>query len=93
MYAIRSYYVLFSELVDYGPKHILSKRLCKKLISVINQDKELISELVRTKKLPVKRIEITTGINRKKFERYRKYIIAVLVIKNGEYQLLKEYII
>ena len=48
--------------------------------------------MLHSKMLPLSLIEKELGIKRKKFERHRKYIIAVLLIMSGDYPYLEEYV-
>jgi RNA polymerase sigma factor len=51
-----------------------------------------VSELRRSKQLPLKNIEKSAQVPRKILERHRKYIIAAIEILSGEYPNLAEYL-
>lgn len=44
------------------------------------------------KYIPIAEIEKALKISRKKIERLRKYIIAIIIIITGDYYYIKEYI-
>ncbi|MNI48906.1 RNA polymerase sigma factor SigI [compost metagenome] len=46
----------------------------------------------RNKTLNIKELEKVTNIPRKKIERARRYIVAVLIILVGDYEYLRDYI-
>jgi RNA polymerase sigma factor len=55
-------------------------------------DVELIRHIKNKKTLPIIQIEKSLKIPRKKIDRGRKYIIAVLIICTGDYEFIKDYI-
>jgi len=73
----------FSDLVKVCPKQKNLRDDYKKIAFKIASDKTLLGELCKTKRLPIKQLEKLFPIHRKKIERGRIYIIAlVLAIKN-----------
>lgn len=74
----------FGELARFSPKQgnlRLEYISCAKMIA---NDKNILNELMRTKRLPIKNITKMMPLHRKKIERGRIYIIALVVaiIKN-----------
>ena len=53
---------------------------------------ELIEELVRKKKLPVKALATGSGVSKKTIDRYRKYLIMAVLILRGDYPHIAEYL-
>jgi hypothetical protein len=49
-------------------------------------------QMMSSKQLPSKQIENTFKLPKKKFERFRKYIIAVVIIKSGDFEQIAEYV-
>jgi len=56
------------------------------------RDAELLERIRAKKALPVKELTEKLGINRKMLERWRKYIIALVVILAGDYPYIKSYL-
>lgn len=84
--------ISFYELTAASPKHESTKKLYKDIIKYI-KSQPLLIEIIKTRKqLPVKEIEQNLKVSRKKIERGRKYIIAVILIITGDYQYIKEYV-
>ena len=51
-----------------------------------------ILELEKTHKLPIKSLSASSGIPRKTLDRYRKYLIMAVLVLNGDYPFLQEYL-
>ncbi|MFD3158404.1 RNA polymerase sigma-I factor [Haloimpatiens sp. FM7330] len=87
------YKINFSTLVENSPKH---KDTREKLLNLTIQclKNEIIMKYVKDKrKLPVKRIVIFTNEKRKFIEKWRKYIIALIIILNSsEYMYIRSYL-
>ncbi|MCL4417187.1 MAG: RNA polymerase sigma-I factor [Actinobacteria bacterium] len=81
---LKNWNISFNELVRISPKKdTLRQEYKKAALAIINND-NLLNELMRTKRLPVQGIEKILKIHRKKLERGRIYIIAiVLAVLNG----------
>lgn len=86
------YDINFFELEKVCPKSKNTRKICKDVISYINNSPELLNQTLISKSLPLAQIENGLNIKRKKFERHRKYILAVLVILSGDYPCLEEYV-
>ena len=82
----------FFDLEKASPKNKNTKKICKDVISYIKSNPELLNQAVTSGILPLAQIENGLRIKRKKFERHRKYIMAVLVILSGDYPCLEEYV-
>jgi RNA polymerase sigma factor len=82
----------FEELSLRSPKHTALRDTYAQIINRIADDTVVIDTILRKKYYPVKRINELTGISPKKLERSRIYIVAVMLIINGDYTHLAEYI-
>lgn len=82
----------FTKLVDHSPKHKRTRKLYKKIANLIVSDDELMDYIHSNKRLPIQKIEEKMKIHRKKIERGRIYIIALIIIIMGDYGYLKEYL-
>jgi RNA polymerase sigma factor len=73
-----------TELAGASPKNDDLKNEYQEIARMIAEDEVLLKNLMETKRLPIKEIEKEVQIHRKKVERGRIYIIAmVLAIKSG----------
>jgi RNA polymerase sigma factor len=86
------YDIQLSDLENVSPKNKQTRQICKEVIRFLTSHPDITDETLKSGNLPLVQIEKTLQIKRKKFERHRKYIIAVLLIKTGDYPYLAEYV-
>lgn len=84
--------VSFSDAAEYSPRQERTMEACLEAIRCGGQDKELLQELLRTKKLSVNRLASQSGVPRKTLERHRKYILVMLLIQTNGYELMRGHL-
>lgn len=84
--------ISFFELASASPKHDKTRKIYADIIRFILCRTELVNQIKQKMYLPIAEIEKNTGIPRKKIERARKYILAVIIILTGDYQYIRDYI-
>jgi RNA polymerase sigma factor len=84
--------ISFFELTESSPKHTRTRKMCNDIIGYLLAHNDLVSTIRRKKFLPVAEIEKALRIPRKKIERSRRYIIAVIIVMTGDYQYIKDYV-
>lgn len=89
---LKEYGITFMELAGASPKAGKTKTVCGKAVMYLVQNQVLMSEMRRTRTLPLKIIEKNKKLPRKVLERHRKYIIAGAEIISGDYPILAEYL-
>lgn len=89
---LKEYGITFLELTDSSPKAGKTKLVCGSAVMYLAQNPLLLTEMRRTKTLPLKIIEKNKNLPRKVLERHRKYIIAGAEIISGDYPILSEYL-
>ena len=77
---------------EHSPKHKKVRDQYLKIAQSIIEDPALLRELNKTKRLPLRELQTKFLFNRKKIERGRIYIIACVIIVNGDYKYLQEYL-
>lgn len=78
---LTDYGITLEDLVKVSPKHRDSKAtLCRAALELSRQP-DLMQYLKKNKCLPLKELELLTGIKRKVLERGRKYLIATVLIQ------------
>jgi len=82
----------FSALVEQSPKHDKLREEYKLIISGILRAPDIIQTIQIKRYFPIKAIGEVTGTNKKKLERARNFILASLIIKLGDYDLLSDYV-
>lgn len=88
---LEQYKIKLFDLASASPKAEKTKEACAKAIRFLSANPILISEMKKSKMLPIRIIEKNTGVTPKILDRHRKYIIAGIIILNGDYPILSEY--
>ena len=65
---------------------------CASAIRYAAENKYLLDELLRTKKLPMAQLVTGSGAERKTLERHRKYILAMLLIQTNGYEIIRGHL-
>lgn len=89
---LQDFDITFQDLVKSSPKHIITRHYVNNAIQKILDNEELVDKVMNNHTLPLKEIEKSFLIPRKKIESYRKYIIAGIVLADSDLETLKEYL-
>ena len=65
---------------------------CLMAIRYAMENRWLLEELLRTKKLPLAELVSGGGCDRKTLERHRKYVLAMLVIQTNGYEIIRGHL-
>ena len=65
---------------------------CLKAIHYAMENRALLDELLKTKKLPLTELVKGSGSDRKTLERHRKYVLAMLVIQTNGYEIIRGHL-
>ena len=84
--------ITMETLSKNSPKHKKLRETYKRIVINIIQNPDIVQTIQLKRYFPVKTVAEITGLPQKNVERARTYIIATLIIKLGEYDLLSEYI-
>lgn len=84
--------VSFSDVADNCPKQERTLTVCAQAIRYAGENKQLLDELLRTKKLPLAQLVRGTGVERKTLERHRKYVLAMLLIQTNGYEIIRGHL-
>ena len=84
--------VNFSDVADHSPKQERTLEACAIAIRYAADNKELLNELLRTKKLPMAQLASGSGVQRKTLERHRKYVLAMLLIQTNGYEIIRNHL-
>lgn len=84
--------ISFMELAENSPKHDKTRKMCSDIINFLLSRQDIILVIKEKKYLPIAEIEKSLKIPRKKIERMRKYLIAVLLIRTGDYQYISGFV-
>ena len=81
--------VTFSDVADNCPKQGRTLDACAAAVRYAIENPELLDELLTTRKLPLARLVMGSGAERKTLERHRKYILAMLLIQTNGYEIIR----
>lgn len=84
--------VSFSDVAENSPKQERTLAACAAAIRYAAENKSLLDELLRTKKLPLAQLVSGAGADRKTLERHRKYVLAMLLIQTNGYEIIRGHL-
>jgi RNA polymerase sigma factor len=82
----------WSDLVKNCPKQSRSRNSCFAVVRIVLADKPLLEEMLKTGKLPIKRLSTITGKSIKSLEKYRRYVSAIVLITVGDYPYIHSFL-
>jgi len=56
------------------------------------QQPQLLQQLLRSKKLPIRELADNTGVDKKILERHRKYLVAVLLAYTNGFEIIRDHL-
>jgi RNA polymerase sigma factor len=84
------------ELPEVSPKQKSTRAECSRIVKAILENDDLLSEMLLTHQLPIKklceRVGVLARFRRKTIDRYRKYIIALVILSRGEYPYIYSFL-
>ena len=89
---MRGFGVSFADVADNTPRQQRTLEACAKVIRCAGQDKALLDKFLRTKKLPLRQLAASAGVERKTLERHRQYLVAMLLIQTNGYQIMRGHL-
>lgn len=90
---LKEYKLDFNSLVDASPSHKDTRDSLLNLAFSCAKEESILNYVKQKRLLPVKEIMLLTGSNRKLIEKWRKYIlILILILSTDEYPYIKSYL-
>ncbi|GAV23761.1 RNA polymerase sigma-I factor [Carboxydothermus pertinax] len=89
---LKKFNITFKDLVKISPKHKDSRQKIISLAQRISEDDEITQHLVKTGKLSLQIITTRYGVNIKTLEKYRKYLVAIVLMYWGKFTSLQAYL-
>ena len=77
-------------LLKKCPKQERSRAVCRRIAETLRQSPELLADMLRTRHLPITRLAGT--FPRKTLEKYRQYIIALIILSQGDYPYVYSFV-
>ena len=89
---MRGFGFRFFDLTECSPRQEKTKQECAAAVKQMLTQPDLLRELEKTRKLPVKQLSLSSNVPRKTLDRYRKYLIMAVLVLSGDYPYLQEYL-
>lgn len=89
---LKQYGIDFFDLIHASPKHVDAREHALFAARQVVCDEDLRARFVKTKALPLKQLAPRVAVSRKTLERQRDYIVAVVVLLLGDYELLQSFV-
>ena len=89
---IASWGITLDALVKNSPKHKELRKTYDEIVTKVSENPDIMQTIHLKRYFPVKNISNLTGLPQKKLERARIYVLAALVIKTGDYDLMSDYL-
>lgn len=89
---MESFGVSFTDVSEHSPKQERTLEACTRAIRYGAEQKDLLDELLQTKKLPLAQLVKGSGVERKTLERHRKYVLAMLLIQTNGYEIIRGHL-
>jgi len=89
---IASWGITMEALTKSSPKHKELRKTYKEIVSTIVNCTDIMQTINIKRYFPIKAISKITGLPQKKLERSRTYVLALLIIRAGDYELLSDFI-
>lgn len=84
--------VSFADVADNCPRQERTLAACARAVRCAAQERSILEELLRTRKLPLARLVKGSGVERKTLERHRSYVLAMLLIQTNGYEIIRGHL-
>jgi RNA polymerase sigma factor len=83
----------FNVLADSSPSHTDTRSALLSLATTCSNNESILQYIKNKKLLPLKEICLFTGANKKTLEKWRRYLLAlILILSSSEYPYIKSYL-
>ena len=89
---LKKYNLTFAELTEASPKHKDARESAVHSARLVQSDERLLNQVLEKGRLPIKELLRQVNVSKKTLERNRKFIIAMVLILDGDYKYLQEYL-
>lgn len=90
--ALKDYGLSYTDIARGAPKQKRSRMLCAQIAAAVYNNEELLDGFKKTQQLPKAKLAQQLGISPKTIEKYRRYIVSLILIGSGGYPGIKAYI-
>jgi RNA polymerase sigma factor len=73
------------------PKQQRSRRACFAVIKSITATPGLAERIIKKRQLPITELSVNRGFSQKMLEKYRHYLVAVIILLQGDYPYIRTF--
>lgn len=84
--------ITFSDVAENCPRQERTLEACSRAVRYAGENRQLLEQLLQTRKLPLGQLVKGSGVERKTLERHRKYILAMLLIQTNGYEIIRGHL-
>lgn len=81
-----------TEVAENCPKQERTVQTCYEALNYARENPEILRELVATKKLPISKLSRNSVSVKKKLERHRKYMVAILLAYTNGFEIIRGHL-
>lgn len=89
---LQAYKLTFEDLIEASPKHRDARESAVQIARLVYRDPELRTQVLDKGRLPIKDLVDQVNVSKKTLERNRKFVIALILIFDGDFVYLKDYL-
>lgn len=89
---LKTYDLSLADIADNCPKQERTLAACHLALAYARSHPELLAQLERTKKLPLRRLAAGAGVERKTLERHRRYLVAILLAYTNGFEIIRGHL-
>lgn len=89
---LAGYDINLTEVAESCPKQERTLQACHKVLAHARANSNLLKQLTRTKKLPLKQLALGSGVDRKTLERHRDYLVAILLAFTNGFDIIRNHL-
>ena len=84
--------ITFSDVADNCPKQERTLAACRRVLDYARSQPALLDRLVESGRLPINELAAGSGVDKKTLERYRKYLVAILLAFTNGYEIIRGHL-
>lgn len=86
------YKLTLDDLVEASPSHLDTRNTILNIAFRCSKEESILKYIIEKKKLPIKEIMLFTSMSRKFLEKWRKYILVlILILSSDDYPYIRSY--
>ena len=89
---LKEFGLTLAEVAENCPKQERTMRTCYEALDYARRNPAILKELTDTKKLPISKLSRNSGIIKKKLERHRKYMVAILLAYTNGFEIIRGHL-